>query len=86
MVTRWFHQDIEGSGLFTDVQTRLISRHVELSTRQYLRMIQTFSPFRAKPADRRARTLEAVGSAVDSFGGTIVLDLRTTLVLARRPG
>ncbi|WP_269459103.1 hypothetical protein [Micromonospora viridifaciens] len=38
-----------------------------------------------RPPELRERVLAAVGAAVDGFGGTVVLDLRTTLVLARRP-
>jgi hypothetical protein len=81
----WFHDDIAGSGLFTNVQAELVRRQVGRSKHQYLQLVQTLSPFRKKSPERQATVLEVVGSALDGIGGCIVLDLRTTLVLARRP-
>jgi hypothetical protein len=81
----WFAGDIAGSGLYTDLESRVFSRHVPLSTEQYLRLVQTFSPFRQRTPDLQARGLAVLRSTVDGFGGTVVLDLRTTLALARRP-
>ncbi|WP_165823228.1 class I SAM-dependent methyltransferase [Micromonospora globispora] len=81
----WFREDITGSGLFTDVRIELIRRAVPLDTAAYQRLVSTFSPQLKRPPELRARVLAAVGAAVDGFGGTVVLDLRTTLVLARRP-
>ena len=81
----WFREDIIGNGLFTDVRTELIRRPVPLDTAAYQRLVSTFSPQLRRPPELRARVLAAVGAAVDGFGGTVVLDLRTTLVLARRP-
>ncbi|MEU5941416.1 hypothetical protein ABZ807_20040 [Micromonospora sp. NPDC047548] len=43
------------------------------------------APQLRRPRELRERVLAAVGAAVDGFGGTVTLDLRTTLVLARRP-
>ncbi|WBB70857.1 class I SAM-dependent methyltransferase [Micromonospora sp. WMMD812] len=82
----WLHDDIIASGLFTDVRTETTSRHLPLTTDRYQQLIGTFGPFRTRPVDERARALDAVRALVDGFGGTVVLDLRTTLVLARRPG
>ncbi|WP_146167845.1 hypothetical protein [Micromonospora sp. MH33] len=81
----WFHDDIAGSGLFTDVRAPLFCRELPLDTAAYLRLVGTFSPQLRRPPALRERVLTAVGAAIDGFGGTVVLDLRTTLVLARRP-
>ncbi|MBO4160742.1 class I SAM-dependent methyltransferase [Micromonospora antibiotica] len=81
----WFHADITGSGLFTDVRSTAFRRAVPLTTAQYQRLVGTFSPQLRRPPRQRERVLTAIGAAVDGFGGTVTLDLRTTLVLARRP-
>ncbi|WP_157739870.1 class I SAM-dependent methyltransferase [Micromonospora narathiwatensis] len=81
----WFHADITDSGLFADVRSVRFRRDVPLDTAAYQRLVRTFSPQLRRPPELRERVLAAVGAAVDGFGGTVVLDLRTTLVLARRP-
>ncbi|WP_176308814.1 class I SAM-dependent methyltransferase [Micromonospora sp. NBS 11-29] len=81
----WFHEDVAGSGCFTDVRLSRFRRAVPLDTAAYLRLVDTFSPQLRRPPELRERVRAAVGAAVDGFGGTVVLDLRTTLVLARRP-
>ncbi len=81
----WFHADVAGSGLFTDVRSVVFRRAVPLSAAAYQALVSTFSPQQKRPPELRERVLAAVGAAVDGFGGTVVLDLRTTLVLARRP-
>jgi hypothetical protein len=80
----WFHADITASGLFTDVRTVAFRRAVPLDTAAYQRLVGTFSPQLRRPPELRERVLSAIGAAVDGFGGTVTLDLRTTLVLARR--
>ncbi|WFE66345.1 class I SAM-dependent methyltransferase [Micromonospora sp. WMMD714] len=80
----WFHTDITASGLFTDVRTVAFRRAVPLDTAAYQRLVGTFSPQLRRPPELRERVLSAIGAAVDGFGGTVTLDLRTTLVLARR--
>ncbi|WP_089014887.1 hypothetical protein [Micromonospora inositola] len=81
----WFHADIAGSGLFADVRPVSFRRAVPLTTAAYQALVSTFSPQLRRPPELRERVLAAVGAAVDGFGGTVVLDLRTTLVLGRRP-
>ncbi|WP_328346099.1 class I SAM-dependent methyltransferase [Micromonospora sp. NBC_00421] len=81
----WFHADITASGLFTDVRSTAFRRSVPLTTAAYQRLVGTFSPQLRRPPELRERVLAAIGTAVDGFGGTVTLDLRTTLVLARRP-
>ncbi|MGB2569970.1 class I SAM-dependent methyltransferase [Micromonospora citrea] len=82
----WFGAEITASGLFTDVRTESFRRDEPLSTAAYQRLVSTFSPQLRRPPALRERVLAAVGATVDGFGGTVTLDLRTTLVLARRPG
>ncbi|MGC4890944.1 class I SAM-dependent methyltransferase [Micromonospora sp. DT227] len=82
----WFHDDIADSGCFTDLRLSRFRRSVPLDTAAYLRLVDTFSPQLRRPPELRERVRAAVGAAVDGFGGTVLLDLRTTLVLARRPG
>ncbi|MEV5695638.1 class I SAM-dependent methyltransferase [Micromonospora globbae] len=81
----WFHLDITASGLFTDVHAETVDADLTLTTGRYLDLVRTFGPFRQHTPDEQTRALAAIGSLVDSFGGAIVLRLRTTLVLARRP-
>ncbi|MFI9638979.1 class I SAM-dependent methyltransferase [Micromonospora sp. NPDC051925] len=81
----WFHADITASGLFADVRSVALRRAVPLSTAAYQRLVGTFSPQLRRPPELRRRVLAAIGDTVEGFGGTVTLDLRTTLVLARRP-
>ncbi|GAB3389928.1 class I SAM-dependent methyltransferase [Micromonospora halotolerans] len=81
----WFRDDIAGSGLFTDVRASLYRRDLPLDTAAYLRLVATFSPQLRRPPALRERVLAALVATIDGFGGSVVLDLRTTLVLARRP-
>jgi hypothetical protein len=74
------------AGLFTDVRTEVVRRPLTLARQQYLLLVQTFGPFRRRSPQLRASALEAIGAVLDELGGTVVLDLHTTLVLARRPG
>ncbi|MCM0678149.1 methyltransferase domain-containing protein [Micromonospora phytophila] len=82
----WFHQDITASGLFADIQAHTSHRDLPLTTERYLQLVRTFGPYRTRPPHQQARASDTLRALVDGFGGTIVLRLRTTLVLARRPG
>jgi hypothetical protein len=44
-------------------------------------LVRTFGPYLSRPSETQQRGLIALGRLVDDFGGTVVLDLRTTLVL-----
>jgi trans-aconitate methyltransferase len=81
----WLRADIEGSGVFTDIRDEVVSRSVEMSTAQYLQLVQTFSPFRKADPKSQADLLAVLTTTVDGFGGSVVLDLKTSVVLARRP-
>lgn len=80
----WLVDDIAGSGVFADVQAKVWYRQLELSTERYLRLFRTFGPFRKRTPEDQAQALTRLAAVVDGLGGSIVLRLRTTLVLARR--
>ena len=51
----WFHDDIAGSGCFTDLRLSRFRRSVPLDTAAYLRLVDTFSPqLRRPPGAARA--------------------------------
>jgi trans-aconitate methyltransferase len=81
----WFRDEIADSALFVDITTELVRRQETLAKDRYLRLVQTFGPYRKGSAEQRARALALIGDVLDDLGGDITLDLRTTLVLARRP-
>lgn len=70
-------------GAFPRVRVDAVREFHDFTRARYLRLVQTFSPFRRHSADRQAAVLDSVGAAIDGLGGSVVLDLRTTLVLAR---
>jgi SAM-dependent methyltransferase len=79
----WFHQDVVDSGEFTGVRKEVIRRDLPLDRERYLALVRTFGPFLSRTPEQQHAGLTALGRLIDDFGGTIVLDLRTTLVLAR---
>ena len=81
----WNRDDVIASGLFGDVDTVSLGRQLALEPARYLQLVQTFGPFRARDPEGQARLLEALERTVGTFGGPVVLDLPTTVTLARRP-
>jgi trans-aconitate methyltransferase len=81
----WLPDEILASGRWADVHTETLNRTIDLSTKQYLALHQTYSPFLQRPAAERERLLALMGEAFDALGGVVPLELRGTLVLARRP-
>ncbi|MBY8875933.1 methyltransferase domain-containing protein [Micromonospora sp. PLK6-60] len=79
----WFHHDIADSGQFADVRREVFRRNLRLDKERYLALVRTFGPFLARSPEQQQRGLTALGRLVDDFGGGVVLDLRTTLVLGR---
>ena len=76
----WLRDDVRGSGVYARVEERVWHTYPVLSRADYLRLLQTFSPFlRRSPEDREA-VLTRLAAAL---GDTVTLDLVTTLVLAR---
>ena len=81
----WVRDDVVASGVWSDVEERRFTSYPVLPKQRYLELMQTFAPFRRHTADEQRRTLEGLDAAIDGFGGTVNLELRTSLVLARRP-
>jgi SAM-dependent methyltransferase len=76
----WVRDDIRASGAFGRVEERVWHSYPEFTRDRYLRLVQTFSPFRRRtPAEQRA----ALAGLREALGDTLTLDLTTTLVLAR---
>ena len=76
----WIRDDIRASGAFGHVEERVWHSYPEFTKDRYLRLVQTFSPFRRRtPVEQRA----ALAGLADALDDTLTLDLITTLVLAR---
>jgi SAM-dependent methyltransferase len=78
--------DVRGSGLFEDVSEREWHSYPELSTAEYLRLMQTFSPFLRHTAAQQQATLTGLSEALARFGDRLTMDIWTLLTLGRRPG
>ncbi|XVU24680.1 class I SAM-dependent methyltransferase [Actinoplanes sp. CA-054009] len=78
----WIVDDVRGSGVWSGVDELDWHRDLPLSTAGYLALTETFSPFRRHSPEVRRRVLDGLRAAIDGFGGTITIDLHTTLVLA----
>ena len=76
----WLRDDVAGSGVFTEVREQVWHTYPEYPKERYLRLVQTFGPFR-----RRSPEMQRAGLAKldEVLGDEVTLDLRTTLVLAR---
>ena len=81
----WFGDDIRAGGRFTNVREKVWNHRLPLEKAEYLDLMRTFGPYLERPADMRRRGLTALGELLDGFGGSVVMELRTTLVLAARP-
>jgi SAM-dependent methyltransferase len=79
----WVYDDVLASGQFTGVRAERFRRDLPLGRDQYLALVRTFGPFLARTPELQRRGLEELGRLVDGFGGVIVLNLLTTLVMAR---
>jgi SAM-dependent methyltransferase len=82
----WFHVEMAGSGLFTDVASTAVTSVVPYPTRRYLTLLSTFSNHRMLPAERRERLHDGIGAVVDRRGGVVGTKLQTLLTMGRRPG
>ncbi|XVV11938.1 class I SAM-dependent methyltransferase [Actinoplanes sp. CA-131856] len=80
----WVAADVRGSGVWSRVDELEWHEDLPLSTEGYLALTQTFSPFRRHAPALQRRVLDGLRAAIDGFGGTITLDLHTTLVMGRR--
>jgi SAM-dependent methyltransferase len=79
------YRDLVAGGLFTDASARWMETVVAYPRARYRRLLQTFSPHRMLPPDRRAALHDGIDAVVDRHGGTVEVALRTLLVLGRRP-
>ncbi|MET7877683.1 class I SAM-dependent methyltransferase [Micromonospora profundi] len=79
----WFHRDIVESGQFDDVRREVFRRELRLDKARYLALVRTFGPYLSRTPEQQQRGIAALDRLVDDFGGSVVLDLRTTLVLGR---
>jgi SAM-dependent methyltransferase len=77
----WMTVELAGSPLFTDVMQKDFQRVERYPTERYIRLLNTFSPHRMLPEDRRARLFAGIAAAVDAYGGVVRVDLRTVLAL-----
>ncbi|GIF24575.1 SAM-dependent methyltransferase [Actinoplanes tereljensis] len=80
----WVLDDVTAAGLWSDVEERRWHRYPVFDRDRYLALMQTFSPFRRHSPEVRQRALRELGALLDSFGGEITLDLRTSLVLGKK--
>jgi SAM-dependent methyltransferase len=80
----WFHVEMAGSGLFTDVTSTMINSVVPYPTARYLTLLGTFSNHRMLAAERRERLHAGIGEEVDRHGGVVRVRLDTLLTVGRR--
>jgi hypothetical protein len=79
----WLGAEIQASGLFEDVRVSAVDTVMHYSTEMYLRLVQTYSGFRARDPQDREPVLGLVDEAIDAHGGRIATRSPTTLGLAR---
>lgn len=77
--------DVAGAGLWENIQEHGWHELRELRKDRFLDLHRTFSPYLMKSPDMRERAMDGLAALLDDFGGSIVMDLYATLVLARRP-
>jgi SAM-dependent methyltransferase len=82
----WFHAEMVGSELFTDVASSLVESVVGYPTARYLTLLATFSNHRMLGAGRRERLHAGIAEVVDRRGAMVDVRLTTFLTLGRRPG
>lgn len=78
----WFYNEIARSGRFERVECHTTHQDHPMTSDEYVRLVSTFSPFLLRTPAQQEEIAAALRSTVDSLGGTLLLDLRTTLVLA----
>jgi SAM-dependent methyltransferase len=80
----WVLDDVTAAGLWSQVEERRWTEHPVFDKARYLALMRTFSPFLRHSPELQRRTLDGLGALLDDFGGSVVLDLRTSLVLGRK--
>jgi SAM-dependent methyltransferase len=77
--------DLFGAGLWSGIREHDWRELPELPKDRFLALHRTFSTYQQKSPQMRQRMMDGLGALLDDFGGSIVMDLHTTLALARRP-
>jgi SAM-dependent methyltransferase len=77
----WALDDVLAAGVWPAVVEHRFHEHPVFDKRRYLALMQTFSPFRRHSPELQRATLAGLGEILDDFGGSVVLELRTTLVI-----
>ena len=78
----WHRGQVETTG-FSEPEWRTYSWLARYTTREYLDLLQTHSDHIVLAPSRRQQLLEAVGTVIDSVGGSFELEYVTRLGLAR---
>jgi SAM-dependent methyltransferase len=78
----WFYEEIAASGRFERVECHVAHRDLPMTSDEFLRLVSTFSPFLRRTPSEQEEAAAAFRSTVDGLGGSLLIDLRTTLVLA----
>lgn len=82
----WVRAEFAASELFTGIEVREWHAYPIMSKERYLRLLQTFSPFRRHSPEAQRAAVTGLDEAIDGFGGTVRMDIRTVAVLARAVG
>lgn len=77
----WWHEDLVGSGLFTDVQEHLLVREVVLPAREFVGYVSTVSAYLQLPFDDLQDVLRRVAGVLPA---QVRVDNSVRLLLARR--
>jgi SAM-dependent methyltransferase len=80
----WIVDDLRRAGVWPSIEELEWHTDLPLTTERYLALTQTFSPFRRHSPEVQRRLLGDLAAAIDGFGGTVTLDLHTTLVVATK--
>jgi SAM-dependent methyltransferase len=75
----WIRDDIRAGGAFPRVEERVWHIRPVFTKERFLRLVQTFSPFRRRSPEDQQAALAGLTAVLDDI---LTLDLETTLVLA----
>ncbi|MBI3890434.1 MAG: GNAT family N-acetyltransferase [Candidatus Wallbacteria bacterium] len=76
--------DVLGSGLYEDIVYREYPWTHEYTAQAWVDLLTTQSDHIVLERQTQDRLLEAIANAIDSHGGTVVIEYSTVLVVARR--
>lgn len=78
----WFYEEIARSGRFEQIECHVGHADLPMTSDEYVRLVSTFSPFPQRSRAGQEELTALLRSTVDGLGGVLLLDLRTTMVLA----